>query len=343
MQAWQTWRAAVTQALYAGDRPACRSQGFYQREWPAAHFRTSAHVGHHFARAVLRLARLAGVTHLVDLGAGGGEVLRGLADLDGAATVALTGVDLARRPDRLPPRVGWTHDLSVAVTSGPEGRVLVLANEWLDDVPADVVEVDGEGQPRLVLVEPATGRERLGEVVSGDGAAWLARWWPMAGAPAGMRAELGLPRDAAWADVIATLARLPHGGVALAVDYGHTAGGRPPFGTLTGYRAGRQVTPVPDGSCDVTAHVAWDAVAAAGVAAGAASSLRTTQRAALLALGVAAPLPDVALARSDPRQYAADLVVANRAAELLDPAGLGGFGWLLQGVRVDVTGLLAGL
>ena len=36
--------------------------------------------------------------------------------------------------------------------------------------------------------------------------------------------------------------------VAVAVDYGHTIGSRPARGTLTGFREGRQVPPVPDGT-----------------------------------------------------------------------------------------------
>ena len=50
----------------------------------------------------------------------------------------------------------------------------------------------------------------------------------------------------------------------VAVDYGHLRDSRPVDGTLTGFRDGRQVPPVPDGSCDVTAHVAMDAVAVGG-------------------------------------------------------------------------------
>ena len=40
--------------------------------------------------------------------------------------------------------------------------------------------------------------------------------------------------------------------------------------------------------------------------------------------------PDPSSARDDPAAYLARLALAGQAAELLDPAGLGGFGWLLQ-------------
>lgn len=97
--------------------------------------------------------------------------------------------------------------------------------------------------------------------MTGAAADWLARWWPLP-AEEGLRAEIGLPRDEAWASAVARLAR----GLAVAVDYAHTVDTRPPFGTLTGFREGRETAPVPDGSCDITAHVALDACAAAASA-----------------------------------------------------------------------------
>jgi SAM-dependent MidA family methyltransferase len=92
------------------------------------------------------------------------------------------------------------------------------------------------------------------------------------------------------------------------------------------------VPPVPDSSCDVTAHVAWEPVRAAGErAAGTAAGLRT-QREALLDLGVSGRRPPLELARTDPARYVAALAACSHAAELLDPAGLGSFGWLEQPV-----------
>ena len=52
--------------------------------------------------------------------------------------------------------------------------------------------------------------------------------------------------------------------MALAIDYAHERERRPVYGTLTGYRDGHCVSPVPDGSCDITAHVALDACADGG-------------------------------------------------------------------------------
>ncbi|MCW2778264.1 MAG: uncharacterized protein JWN17_1989, partial [Frankiales bacterium] len=139
--------------------------------------------------------------------------------------------------------------------------------------------------------------------------AWVRRWWPGGG-----RAEVGAPRDAAWAQAVGQVQR----GLAVAVDYGHLLADRRP--TLTGYRGGRQVDPVPDGSCDLTAHVALDACAAAT------GARLLTQRDALRDLGVDAALPDPVTAHGLQR--------ASQSRALLDPAGLGGFGWLVQEVGV---------
>jgi hypothetical protein len=117
------------------------------------------------------------------------------------------------------------------------------------------------------------------------------------------------------------------------VDYGHVRGERPVSGTLAGHRDGRRVDPVPDGSCDVSAYVAMDAVAAAGAAGGAPALVR--QHAALRALGVDGRRPPLSQARDDPAGYVRALALASAAAELTDPDGFGGHWWLLQPMGLD--------
>jgi SAM-dependent MidA family methyltransferase len=129
--------------------------------------------------------------------------------------------------------------------------------------------------------------------------------------------------------------------VALGVDYGHLRGARPAGGTLTGYRGGRQVPPVPDGSCDVTAHVAMDSVAAAGERVAGCAYTLMSQREALRALGADGGRPPLSLAGTDPAGYLRALAAASAVAELTDPAGLGGHWWLLQPVGVAVDALMA--
>jgi len=289
----RSWREAWEDALYGPG-------GFFRRETPLEHFYTNAAVPL-FAEAVRRLAGLVDDAlgrpdpfDLVDLGAGRGELLAGLVDVP--ARWRLTAVEVEALDL---PGVRWAAEPPDGLTG------LLLANEWLDTVPLDVVE-DG----RLVLVDPAGG-EHPGAPFTSD---WASRWWPD-----GTRVEVGASRDLAWAWAVSHLRR----GLAVAVDYGHTADDRRP--TLTGYRAGRQVLPVPDGSCDITAHVALDAVAAET------GSVLVSQQAALASLGVSASLPDAA----DPA-YASALARASQARELLDPAGLGGFGWLLKAVGAEV-------
>lgn len=315
-----TWDVAWQQALY-GD------EGFYRRAGgaPSSHFRTSVHASPLLAGALAELARLCGLGRVVDVGSGRGELLTALADVD--PDLGLVGVDVVGRPAGLPERAQWlVSGGGASLRLGPDvcSRALVVAHEWLDDVPCPVVEVDSSGRWRQVEVDPATGTERLGAVATAAQKQWLDRWWP-AGEP-GSRAEVGLTRDRAWADL---WGRSPDS-VLVAVDYSHDRAARPAGGTLAGYRAGRVVPPVPDGTCDVTAHVALDAVARAGEAAGASSMVLTRQRDVLRGLGVTAERPDPSSAGDDAADYLARLELAGEAAELLDPAGLGGFGWLVQ-------------
>ncbi|MFJ8140761.1 SAM-dependent methyltransferase [Streptomyces sp. NPDC096013] len=326
---WRGWRTASQEALYGPG-------GFYRRpEGPAGHFRTSVHASALFAAAVARLLcrvdeALGGPAALdfVDLGAGRGELVTGVLGALPAAVAARVrahGVELADRPAGLDPRVGWTAEPPKGITG------LLFANEWLDNVPVEVAEVDPGGVPRLVLVRE-DGTERLGEPVSGAEAAWLARWWPQA-PEEGLRAEIGLPRDTAWASAVAAVDQ----GLAIAVDYAHTRDTRPLFGTLTGFREGRETAPVPDGSCDITAHVALDACASATAAAPTAAlpgARLLTQRAALRALGVTGARPPLTLASADPTAYVRALASAGEAAELTAPGGLGDFGWLVQPVGI---------
>lgn len=333
---WQGWREATERALYGPE-------GFYRRpEGPAGHFRTSVHASPLFAGAVARLlgevaAELGtGEVDLVDVGAGRGELLTAV--LAAAAGTELRirayAVERAARPAGLDPRIVWTDRPPVGV------RGLLFANEWLDNVPVDVAEADAEGTARYVEVR-ADGTERLGGPVSGPDADWLARWWPLR--EPGARAEIGRTRDEAWAAAVASLAA----GRAVAVDYAHVRESRPPFGTLSGFRAGREVPPVPDGTCDVTAHVALDACAAAvahasdagggagGGAGGAPVVELVPQREALRALGVSGGRPPLPLASSDPAAYVRALATAGEAAELTARGGLGDFLWLT--VRVPAT------
>jgi SAM-dependent MidA family methyltransferase len=325
------WRTAMSEALYGPG-------GFFvSGDGPAAHFRTSVHASPVFGAALLRLldrvdAALGRPARLdvIDVGAGCGELLSTLAaraPAELAGRLHLTAVELAPRPQALPAAVEWRDSLPAKVTG------LLLATEWLDNVPVDVVAA-GPSMPRYLLVDPGDGTESPGGPVDTPDAEWLAAWWPPV--PGG-RAEVGRPRDIAWARAVAAVDR----GLALAVDYGHLRASRPVHGTLTGFRAGRQVAPLPDGSCDITAHVGMDAVASAGSAAAGLPYTLLLQAEALRALGADGRRPPLGLAAADPAAYLRALAASSATAELTDPAGLGGHWWLLQPVGIDLTQVMA--
>ncbi|KOX09511.1 hypothetical protein ADK66_12420 [Micromonospora sp. NRRL B-16802] len=389
------WRDAMDQSLYGPG-------GFFVAgTGPADHFRTSVHASPAFATALLRLlsqvdaalghpARLS----VVDVGAGRGELLLtlqrlvvadsaglvGPADTAGLAVgvsarasrsesssgavrpslaerVRFTAVELAPRPEHLPEEIEWVSEIPARITG------LLIATEWLDNVPLDVAVHTADGW-RYVLVDPDGGEETVGDLVSTADLDWLTKWWPMPSAAPGadsdpdvastwtdatsggeagfrqahgMRAEIGRPRDEAWADAVSRIER----GLAVAVDYGHLRDSRPVHGTLTGYRGGRQVPPVPNGSSDVTAHVAMDSVASAGAAVALCAYSLVSQSEALRALGADGGRPPLSLAGTDPAGYVRALAAASAVAELTDPAGLGGHLWLRQPVGIELAPAVA--
>ncbi len=349
MTAVIAWRAAWQEALYG---PA----GFYRRpEGPAGHFTTSTHgeLGAVFAQGIAALAEREEVRRVVDVGCGRGELLVQLHRL--RPDLALLGVDVVERPEGLPEPIGWLRTPVATQAARPGGSrllpeelrdlddALVIAHEWLDVVPCTVAEVDEGGALRVALVDPATGEESLqGEPeplpggaadappadaggLTADEVEWCRRWWPLDDAERGDRVEIGLTRDRAWAELVSRV----RSGAVLAVDYGHTREHRPRDGTLTAYRAGGLVPPVPDGSCDITAHVAVDSLE---------HDELTTQREALRGLGLRAGRPDRDCARTDPAAYLAALARSSTLAALTDRAGLGGFWWALRRVHRPVSG-----
>ena len=294
-------------------------EGFWTRASPAAHFRTASAFGPELASAVaaLRPARPT-LRRVVERGAGDGRLLVGLHHL--LPALRLVGVDLRERPAGLPSGVDWRTDgWDVHRSRWTRGAVtgllaageptLVLAVEWLDDLPCrlaapaggDWLELDASGHPG----------ERLAE----DDRRWVERWWP-----AGSLVEVGSTRDRAWSAVVTGLAGA--GGAALLVDYGHERSCRPTGGSLAGFRAGRSVDPVPAADRNLTAHIAVDAVQAAGERAGARTVLRGRQAEVLPGL-LPAPGP------TDPLE---SLAARSRRRALTRSPGWRSHWWLLQEV-----------
>lgn len=263
----------------AWGRSASGPDGFYRSAGGRAgdHFTTAVMEHDAVAQEVVAiasptmtaLAMTGGRLTVTDVGAADGTLLRQLMRIwpDELRTITdWRGIDLRDRPRDLDPSVTWiAGDIVDVAQQVVPGSGLVVAHELLDDVPCDVVEPDDDGELRLVLVDPSSGRESIGSSPSDEIREWCARWWPRAEPAA--RIEVGLQRDTAWKSIRS----LVTDGMAIAIDYGHVlpdrVAGRWDGGTLAGYVDGRPASPVPDGSCNITAHVALDACAAAAPAA----------------------------------------------------------------------------
>lgn len=324
------WREAWQTALYAAGL------GFYvTRGGPSAHFTTAAHgvTGAVLADSLLRLwSRERGdapPSVVVDVGAGRGELAAHvLAALEPAASLGARGkdtrvvaLDVVDRPEALDDRVEWLRSPGGAALPDELhdlGDVLVVAHEWLDVVPCDVAQVDAAGTLREVLVDPETGDESLGEPVAGAALRWAREHWRPT--EAGGRVEIGRTRDAAWADLVGRV----RSGLLVAIDYGHVPSARPSGGTLAAYHSGQQVHPVPDGTCDLTAHVAMDTLDADRL---------WRQRELLRELGLRGERPPQAQSLTDPLGYVRALERAGAEGELIRPGGFGDFWWAVKHVN----------
>jgi SAM-dependent MidA family methyltransferase len=316
---WTPWQQAWDQALYG-------EKGFYRQEaGPAGHFSTATQgvpeIGEQLARALLTLMDQEGLDTFVDMGCGRGELLEQVQRL--GPQVKCIGVDIVARPPSLGKAASWIQSPGGGnLPDELDGltATLVFANEWLDVVPCLIAELDEDGELREVLVDDPAADERLGDPVSGTNLVWCQRFWPIDHLPGGDRVEIGATRDLAWDNLLSRIGS----GLAIAVDYGHTVDSRPGPGTLTGFRSGRQVLPVPDGSCDLTAHVAMDSLT---------HDELLDQRTALRRLGVSGQIPPHELARSNPPAYLRGLSAASAATALTARGGLGDFLWAFSHVR----------
>ncbi|MEU0549652.1 SAM-dependent methyltransferase, partial [Micromonospora sp. NPDC005979] len=100
-----------------------------------------------------------------------------------AERVRFTAVEYADRPENLPEDIDWTAEVPDGITG------LLIATEWLDNVPLDVAVQTSDGW-RYLLVEPSTGVETVGESVNPADLEWLANWWPGPASPRGADRDL---------------------------------------------------------------------------------------------------------------------------------------------------------
>lgn len=221
MDAELTWAQAMVGAHQVPG-------GFSFTDRAEDHFTTSIRIGNHIAQVVKARCRSAAQRHgiarpwIVDVGAGDGLLLRQLVAL-GFPADRLLGIDVRPRPDGLD--VEWIQ--AVAPDCVPRIEGLLFAHEFLDDIPADVVEnaqvLSVAGTP----VAPATPQD-LG---------WLDEW---AGGDSGV---VGWRRDDAWSALVAKVAV----GEAVAVDY--------PGPRIVGHHRGRRLDSARAGDADISAGV----------------------------------------------------------------------------------------
>ncbi len=256
------------------------NRDFYTSHHAEQHFQTPVHASTRTAQTLANLlTNLEESTKdlaIIDVGSGSGELLRQLSTRVPKSTT-LIGIDQRPRPADLPTRIVWqqrelAEGDSEILGSAESVNGILVAHEFLDDIACPIVELDDQVRPRVVLVDPTSGAEDLGPLL-GDPAAdrylgnttrveaadWLDRWWPPTRAFA--RREIGTTRDRVWRGLTQTI----DNGYCVAIDYAHhradRAAGLWDGGTMKGFANGAPRSAVPDGSMNITAHVALDACA----------------------------------------------------------------------------------
>jgi NADH dehydrogenase [ubiquinone] 1 alpha subcomplex assembly factor 7 len=198
----------------------------------------------------------------------------------------------------------------------PDGPILAVANEFFDALPVEqLVRTQRGWSSRVVDV----ARDGSGLMFRMDDAAEVPCRLPAAanGAPVGAILEISPRREETARALAAGIAR--DGGAALVVDYGHarSAAGE----TLQGVaRHGYADVMAAPGETDLSAHVDFEALAAAASGAGARIFGPVPQGEFLTRLGL--PYRVARLVASAPNGAAAGKVRAG-ATRLIDPAGLG--------------------
>ncbi len=184
----------------------------------------------------------------------------------------------------------------------PAGPLLLLANEFLDALPIRQFVRRGDG-----WTERFVAKDRFVEQAAAP---------PDLAAAEGEVVEVGEAARQVAASVGARLAAT--GGAALLIDYGPLR--RAPGDSLQALRGRAPADPlVAEGEADLTAHVDFAALAAAGRAAGAAVQGPLPQGVFLARLGLGPR--NNALARGQPPARAAALMGAAR--RLLEPHAMG--------------------
>jgi NADH dehydrogenase [ubiquinone] 1 alpha subcomplex assembly factor 7 len=205
------------------------------------------------------------------------------------------------------------HD---SIASLPSGRLMLIANEFLDALPIrQLVKTETGWHEKLIGLSAEA--DRLAFALS-PGPAPSAALVPveLRAAPPGSVCEIG-PAALAVADTIARRA-VEDGGAALIIDYGHVKRGCGE--TLQAVRRHQRHHPLDDpGEADLTAHVDFAALAEIAAADGATVWGPVAQGAFLERIGIAARAERLIAGAT--HAQAADIGSACR--RLIDPAEMG--------------------
>jgi len=327
---------------YATRDPIGAAGDFYTA--PAAHPAFGALIARQMEE-MWRLLDSPRIFHVVEPGAGSGrlarDVLAHAAHLSPAFRRALRYVAVERRPPSVRTADGPSVEGRWVLGEGLPVRNVegcILSNELVDAFPVHrVVWAEGRLREAYVALD-AEGRfvEELGEPSTPALAERFARLG--AALREGQRAEVCLGLDGWAADEAAALAR----GFVLTIDYGDVAerlyGAERLQGTLAcSYRHDPAGSPYQHvGEQDITAHVDFSALAAAGEARGLRALGLTSQRAFLLNLGMQGMMEAVRGQGLPQRERDANMLALR---DLLRPDGLGGFRVLAQVKGMDAVKL----
>ena len=257
----------------AWEAAALGPRGFYMHAMPYDHFTTSVEQAQLTDKLLpyLRAALANGPVTFIDVGAGTGllsEHLHAHLTEDEQEHTQILCMDLRPRPEQLNPKFKWIQgDIRETISQVPSGNTVLVAHEFLDDLPCAIIEVNEAGLAHVVVTDSTSGKQLLGPLLQQGSPddAWLQHWWPTV--RPFMRCEVGRARDICWNQLTSVVTS----GFAIAVDYAHTYEDRVrglwDGGTLAGYAHGAIATPVANGKSNITAHVAIDALASSCVGA----------------------------------------------------------------------------
>jgi len=256
-----------------------------------------------------------GTFQLVEIGPGRGQLmldaLRMAGRADGGAFAAAMRLVFVEPSPLLQAGVGQLFApmqpyLAASLSAVPAGPMLLVANEYLDCLPARQFRRVGENWRECVIGVSEDGRLTFGLAADEPRP-------PQGAAFSGDVVEVQTSLDLVVADLVSRQAPFR----ALFIDYGPDD--RAPGDTLRAYRSGQQVPPLQTpGASDLTVDVDFGRLRWLAEAAGVDVSGPTPQGMFLLGLGAQARLNQLVEANPD----AADQVF-EAARQLIDPSEMG--------------------